>query len=96
MFNGKIIRNSGKMVPGSMRQAGWSDTYDESYDVEYDGELTEEVCEAIVNAFIGSNLHIDQDGSSWGSLRWPLRDRNIRVDTEARKLLVTRGTGLCD
>jgi hypothetical protein len=96
MFGGKILRKSSKMVPGTMRQAGWSDSYDESFDIDYDGELTDDVCDAIVKAFEKSNLHVSQDGSSWGALRWPLRDRDIRVDRENRQLIVTRGTGLCD
>ena len=96
MFGGRIIRESQEMVEGSLRQGGWSDTYTESFDIEYNGELTDEVCDAVVEAFKGSNLHVDSDGSSWGALRWPLRDRNIRVDRESRKLLVDRGTGLCD
>jgi len=96
MFNGKILRNSGKMVPGSLRQAGWSDNYEESFDIEYDGELTDEVCDAIITAFKGSSLHQSRDGSSWGALRWPLRDGEITVNRETRQLIVERGTGLCD
>lgn len=96
MFNGKIIRSSRKTIEGSSSQGGWSDTWDESYDIQYDGELTDEVCEAVVNAFKSSDLHIARDGNSFGALRWPLRDSNIRVDRDNRMVVVTRGTGLCD
>jgi len=96
MYNGRIIKSSGKTVSGSHKQGGWSDEWDEAYDIEYEGELTSDVCAAIVTAFKGSRLYSDRSQSSYGCLRWSLADRNVRVNTETRQVVVTRGQGLCD
>lgn len=96
MYNGHIIKASREIVEGSHKQGGWSDHWDESYDVVYDGELTDDVCAAIVAAFKASPLFSRNSGSSWGALRWPLADENVRVDRESRKVLVQRGSGMCD
>ena len=96
MHNGRIIKSSKTIVEGTHKMHGYSDTWDESYDIEYADELTPEVCSSIVSAFMGSAEYASQSGSSYGSLRWPLADSNVRVDTEARQVLVTRGSGMCD
>ena len=93
MYGGKIIKESRKTVEGTHKMYGYHDAWDESFDIEYDGEITPEVKTAIINAFRASPLH-EKGGSSYGALRWPSADSNIRV--EGRQLIVTRSMGLAD
>ena len=96
MLNGRIIKSSRTVVEGSSKSGGWSDHWDESFDIEYAGDLDCTTCERITRAFMDSPLYDSQGCSSQGSLRWPLADSNVRVDVDSRKVLVTRGMGLCD
>ena len=96
MYNGKILKDSCETVKGTHKMYGYSDHWDESYDIEFDGDLTAEVIAAVIAAFKASKLYSSNSCSSYGSLRWPLADSDVRVDTNTRKLIVSRGMGICD
>ena len=94
-FGGRILRKSGQTVEGSLRQAGWSDEWDETYDIEFDGEITNDVVRAMVEAFNNSDL-ANRDSSSYGALRWMCRDASVTVDRINRQIVVRRVMGIAD
>lgn len=95
MFGGIIKHKEGKMVPGTLRQWDYSDTYQYSLPIEYDGELTPEVCTAIQNAWESWNRRQPRE-SSWGRLRWDGGSSFSHVDIENRCVIINGCTMLAD
>lgn len=94
MFNGSFAKQ-GVMVPGTLRQHAWSDTWQDAHPIKYDGELTPEVCKAIKDAWNAYTDTIPRT-SGYGKLRWSNPNTFSHVDIENRQVITNGSCQLCD
>ena len=95
MFGGKILVNTRKQIPNSLRMASYQDIWQDSVDIEYDGEITPAVESAIIKAWKNAGK-LGENQSGYGVLRWSNADTIIGVDKVKRQLILECSVNLCD